>query len=88
MIRNLVLVFEEIVMQGISARENVFPINVTISVSESGGESEIEIIYGGERFDPVTDGDLISASIVKDFSSGINFRYESGINRFRSFING
>lgn len=88
MVRNLVLVFEEIVMQGISVREKVFPIYITIEISESDGSSNIEVTYGGERFDPVTDGDQISASIVKNYSSGIEYSYESGINRFRSFISG
>jgi len=88
MVRNLILVFEEIVMQGIAVREDVFPIDIVIEASETEGSSEIEVTYGGGRFDPLTDGDKISASIVKNFSSGTSYSYESGVNRFRSIITG
>ena len=88
MVRNLLLVFEEIVAQGIAVREDVFPIDIVIETSEAEGSSEIEVVYGGERFDPVTDGDKISASIVKSFSSGTDFSYDSGVNRFRCIITG
>lgn len=85
-IRNLMLVFEEVVKQEISVRENVFPINVMIEFSETEGNSVIEAVYGGERFDPIADGDTISASIVKSFSSETSYSYESGKNRFRSVV--
>ena len=87
-IRNLVLVFEEIVMQGIAARSGVFPINVLIELSETEGSSVIEVSYEGEKYDPISDGDKLSASIVKSFSSETSFSYESGTNRFRSVIKG
>ena len=88
MVRNLILVFEEIVMQGIAVREKVFPIDITIEISESEGSSEIKAVYGGDRFDPIADGDQISASIVRSFSLETKYSFEDGKNIFKSVIKG
>jgi polar amino acid transport system ATP-binding protein len=85
-VRNLVLVFEEAVMQGISARRDAFPISVTIELSENDEPPVMEAVYGGGRFDPASDGDELSARILKKMSADISFSYENGANRFRSTI--
>ena len=85
-IRDLQLVFEEVVKQGLAERENVYPVNVTIEYSEADGSIIFEATYKGESFDPVRNGNEISASIIKNATSSCEHQYEDGVNRFKSII--
>ena len=85
-INNLILVFEEAVRQGIVTKPKAFPINVMAELSETDESIVLEATYGGEKFDPTTDGDEISAAIVSNASSEISHSFENGINKFRSVI--
>lgn len=80
------LIFEEAVKQGIAERGNTFPVNITLEFSESDGSISFEASYSGEKYDPVNDGDWISAAIIKNSSASFEHTYEYGLNWFRSII--
>ena len=80
------LIFEEVVKQSITEREDVFPVNVMIELSETDDSIELEASYGGESFDPIKDGDELSAAIVKKVSSSVDHSFAGGVNRFRSVL--
>ena len=85
-IRNLQLVFEEAITQNIAARKDVFPISVMAELSETDESIVLEATYGGGKFDPVKDGDEISAAIVNSASAMVGHSFENGMNKFRSII--
>lgn len=85
-VKDLQLMFEEVVKQGLAERGNAFPINVTLEYSESDGSITFETTYGGEKYDPVKDGDEISSAIIKNASSSVEHTYNEGLNRFKSII--
>ncbi|MCR5123229.1 MAG: amino acid ABC transporter ATP-binding protein [Ruminococcus sp.] len=85
-IRNLQLVFEEAITQNIASRKDVFPINVMAELSETDESIVLEATYGGGKFDPVKDGDEISAAIVNSASAMVGHSFENGMNKFRSVI--
>ena len=85
-VHNLMLIFEETVKAGISERGDVFPINVMTEISETDDSVVLEASYGGEKFDPVNDGDEISAAIVKKCTSDIGHKFENGVNTFRCVV--
>ena len=76
MIRNLQLAFEELITQNIVRRDNVLPIKIDIEHSETDETETMSITYGGEKYDPFTDGDEISAMIVKKLAKEAVHRYE------------
>ena len=82
----MMLVFEEVVKQSISERQDVFPVNVMIELSETDDSIELEASYGGACFDPIKDGDELSASIVKKVSTSVDHSFADGVNRFRSVL--
>ena len=85
-IRNLSLVFEEAVKQGISERSGVFPIHVMAELSETDDSVSLEAVYGGERFDLMTEGDEVSAAIIKNSTTKVEYGFENGVNHFQSVI--
>ena len=85
-IRNLSLVFEEAVKQGISERSGVFPVHVMAELSETDDSVSLEAVYGGERFDLMTEGDEVSAAIIQNSSTKTEYSFENGVNRFVSTI--
>ena len=85
-IRNLSLVFEEAVKQGISERKGVFPIHVMAEFSETDDSISLEVSYGGERFDLMTEGDEVSAAIIKNSTTKVEYGFENGVNHFQSVI--
>ena len=85
-VRALHLLFEEVVKQELSSRENAFPINVVTEYSEADGSTSFEVTYGGEDFDPIKNGNDISAAIVKNASSGYEHTYQDGLNKFKSIL--
>lgn len=85
-IRNLQLLFEEVVKQELLSRENVFPINIVTEYSESDGGISFVASYGGESFDPVKNGNELSSALIKKASSTYEHTYNDGINIFKSII--
>ena len=84
--KDLQLMFEEVVKQGLAERGTAFPINVTLEYSESDGSVVFETTYNGEKYDPVKDGDEISSAIIRNASSSFEHTYEEGQNKFKSVI--
>ena len=85
-VKNMMLIFEEAVKQGIAARDGVYPVNIMAEISETDESVTLEAVYGGNKFDPISDGDEISASIIKNASADIVFGCENGVNTFKSVI--
>lgn len=87
-IRNLLFVFEEALKQGISARQNVFPIEVMTEFSETDESVTLEAVYRGESYDPVTNGDELSAKLIRSMTSDLTHEYDKGQNRFMCTVKG
>ncbi|MCR5122437.1 MAG: amino acid ABC transporter ATP-binding protein [Ruminococcus sp.] len=85
-IHNLQLVFEEALTQNIAIRNDVFPISVMAELSETDESIVLKATYGGEKFDPMTDGDEVSAAIVNNASASTEHSFENCRNRFKSVI--
>ena len=77
MIRNLQLTFEEIVSQNVVGRSGVYPINIGIEHSETDETETMSITYGGEKYDPFTDGDELSVMIVKKLAASAEYSYDT-----------
>lgn len=82
-LRNLQLCFEELAIQNIlpNVEAGGLPINIVIEYSESTDTVSMVITYGGKKFDPFTEGDELSAGIVKKLASewGHSFAEENRI---------
>ena len=78
-VRNMQLCFEELVMQSIlKAIDDHAPIKIVTEYSEADGSAVMEITYGGKRYDPLTEGDELSAMLVKKLSSEVKHSFEDG----------
>ena len=55
-------------------------------ISETDDSVTLEATYNGERFDPVSDGNELSVSIINKCSDDLSFGYENGVNTFRSIL--
>ena len=80
-IRNLQLLFEETVMQNIvphiNSQENGYPIRCVIEHSEADKTTTCVIDYGGDSYNPVVDGDLLSARLVEGITSQVKHTCDS-----------
>lgn len=80
-LRHTVLTFEELVIQlvlkKLGERGSGFPIRVNTEHSDLDGSIEMRVVYGGERFDPLSDGDPLSVLIVKRLSRETLFRFNT-----------
>lgn len=83
-VRNMQLAFEELVIQNIVGKLDYvgkgFPIVVETEYSETDSAAEMTILYGGEKYDPFTDGDELSVMIVKKLAANVDYDYD-GTNR-------
>ena len=78
-VRNMQLCFEDLVMQSIlKAIDDHAPIKIVTEYSEADGSAVMEITYGGKRYDPLTEGDELSAMLVKKLSSEVKHSFEDG----------
>lgn len=84
-VNDLQLIFEEVIKQGITKKEGVFPVEVTMEYSGVDESVTVNAEYGGEDFDPITNADEISAAIVKGVAPEIKHTFEDGRNRL-SFL--
>ena len=87
-VRNLQICFEELVINNIDAisEKNGLPITVDAGYSEAYDTTAVTISYGGEKYDPLTDGDELSAMLVKNLAQNVEYRYEDR-NRITVFGN-
>ena len=83
-LRRTILIFEEAVMHGVLQKlcktQDGFPIRVNIEHSEADDSVVLRIAYGGDRFDLLTEGDQLSAIIVKKLTKQADFTFD-GENR-------
>ena len=83
--RNMELAMEELVKNNISAfiehnDERGLPIEITFRHYGVYDGVEMAIRYGGERYDPIYDGDELSALLAKKLFASVKFGYD-GTNR-------
>ena len=80
LLRHIILGFEEVVMQNVlvKLRENPagFPIQTHIEHSEADNAAILDIRYGGDRFNPLEEGDELSLMIVDKLSSSMQYEYD------------
>ena len=79
-ISDLELCFEEMIVNQLMKMDAVFPISVTIEYSEQESSSLMNVKYEGSSFSPFTDGDELSARIVKRISKSFEHKYLGGVN--------
>ena len=74
------LIFEETIMQNIvphlNSQGNGYPIRCVIEHSETDGTTTLSIDYGADRFNPMTDGNPLSAKLVEGITSQINHTFD------------
>ena len=79
LLRGLELAFEELVMQNIRGSlehsESGLPINIEIEHSETDETAQMKITYGGDRYDPFSDGDELSAMLIKKLAVESRYCY-------------
>ncbi len=75
--RNMMLCFEEIAVQNIIRRSgkdpSVYPICIESDFSEQEGTLIMDFTWGGEAYNPITDGDDLSSVIVTRLSKDIQY---------------
>ena len=78
-VRDLELTFEELVMQNIRGAiehsGNGLPINIEIEYSETDETAQMKITYGGGLYDPFSDGDELSATMIKKLAADVKSSY-------------
>ena len=85
-ISNLTHTFEEIVMENIIKRRDVFPVDITIEVSEAEDFVALMASFAGYEYDPMKDGNQISAAIIKKSAESTDYKYEDGVNKVKIVI--
>ena len=84
LIKNIRLVFEEIVSQNLvpysEVYYNEYPIKIVAEMTDTDDRLRMNINYSGMQYDP-TEGTVdLSAVIVKNIAENVNYTYENGIN--------
>ena len=77
-VKNMQLCFEELVMQNlihVISPEDM-PIGFIAEYSGTDGQTEMTVTYGGKQYDPLTEGDELSAVIVRKISLDYDFSFE------------
>ena len=79
-IRNLQLFFEETITQNIvphlNSQGNGYPIRCVIEYSEADGTTTLSIEYGGDSYNPIMDGNPLSARLVEGFASQVKHTFD------------
>ena len=78
-LNRLMLCIEELVIQSISS----YPIRVRAEHSEADETITLHINWGGQPFDPLTDGDQMSAAIIRHLTSDQRYSYD-GENKIQA----
>ncbi len=75
--RNMMLCFEEIAVQNIIRKDgkdpSVFPISIEAEFSNQEGTLSMNFTWGGEAFNPISEGDELSSAIVTRLSREIHY---------------
>ncbi|MBQ4364451.1 MAG: hypothetical protein II782_10670, partial [Oscillospiraceae bacterium] len=53
---------------------------ITVEISDTDNTAAMEIYYGGDSYDPIKNGDEVSAAIVRKISDSSQHIYENGKN--------
>ena len=77
MLRNIELVFEELVAQNLTEyiehNEDALPINIVLEHSETDETAKIKITYGGLDYNPFMDADELSLTIIKKLAASTKY---------------
>ena len=80
--RNMMLTFEELVIQCIFPRvrrnQQSFPVRVRVEHSNADGGTDIDLFWGGARYDPLTEGDELSVNIVRKLAGECRYAFDEG----------
>ncbi len=60
---------------------------MTFSYKEETGTMDIKVTFKGEKFNPLTEGDPVSVSIIKRAVGDLEYRYEDGLGVITGVIN-
>ena len=78
-LRKLTHVMEELTVQVIApllrSKEQNVPVTVNLEHSEEEDRTSMVIRYGGDRVDPLTEGDKLALVIVKNYTSELSYEY-------------
>ena len=84
MLRDVQLVFEEIVTQNLvpygETYNNLYPIDILLEYSDLDESLKMDIKYCGDEYDPFKDGNELSATIVKKLTLDPQYRFGDGQN--------
>ncbi len=76
-IRNMQLCFEELAVQSIlpAAEKDGLTISIVIEYSEADGSAVMDMTYGGNKYDPLTEGDELSVKLVRSLTDEVSHEY-------------
>ncbi|MBR4341701.1 MAG: ATP-binding cassette domain-containing protein [Lachnospiraceae bacterium] len=84
LIRNVDLVFEEIVLQNLvpcgESFPDLYPIDVLIEYSDADESLKMDISYSGKKYNPMDEGDELSTVLVKKLTNEIKYSYKDNKN--------
>ena len=55
-----------------------YPAEAAIEYSEEEGTASMSIRYGGDRFDPLAEGDELSSRLIRGIASETKYVYDAG----------
>ena len=84
MLRNVQLVFEEIITQNLvphgEENNSLYPIDILLEYSDLDESLKMDIQYCGDEYNPFKDGNELSAAIVKKLTLDPQYSYNDGKN--------
>ncbi len=86
MVKRLILIFEELVMEGICKRAGVYPMEVIAEISEAEESVVFEITFGGEEYHPKDDMDDITKDLLNAAIEKYDFSYRDGKNHIKCLL--
>ena len=79
--RNIMLAFDEIIMQNLAGRQpdhpGTFPVTFTVEYAERDHTVRTECSFGGERYDPLTEGDELAGMVLKKLAKKAEHSYDT-----------
>lgn len=83
-IRNLQLAYEEtmqIIAPHLNESNSGYPIRMVVEYAEGDGRISVGIRYGGDRFDPLKNGDELPGKLIKGIAARVEHRFDEEENR-------
>ncbi len=71
------LAFEELTTNLLRPVLEHVPLLITVEYSEKDGGTEVNALYGGEKFDPADTGDGFAYKVLQDTVNSISYKYDS-----------